>query len=438
MKICFFDDDVRFVRTMVREVERRVLGAFAYGTTCPDEVVARAHEFDLLFIDLQLTKDHDNRGGFDVICRLRAPHPTIVVLSGHDRYEDRLRSLELGAVHHWLKGRETRIIIPWIKAFQAQRLGTSYHPPLVNRLVGQSAAIRRLKEQLLDAGLSHHPVLITGETGTGKEVVASILHEASRRDPLVAVNCGGLTDSLTESELFGHERGAFTGAIGSHRGLLAETGDGTLFLDELGTLTLRNQVKLLRVLDGGRFRPLGAHHDVDFHGRVIAASNDDLRARVADRSFREDLYYRIATFEFHVPPLRERREDVPLLLEHFVARNGTPFWFTDEALETLVRYPWPGNVRELSAKVERLGTMFRGGDIGVEQVRQVLPSPTARACAKLDEALEELVDDPNRGAVPPAEFVASRLHSVALRKTQGNVRAAARLLHVDRRALKKG
>jgi len=264
--------------------------------------------------------------------------------------------------------------------------------------VGKSPAIQSLLREIELAGPSGARVLIQGENGTGKELVARALHAASprREMPFVAVNCAAIPEELIESELFGHERGAYTGATQSRRGEFEEANRGTLFLDEVGDLSAKAQTKLLRVLQEGELTRVGANRPIKVDVRVVAATNHDLAALVQAARFREDLYFRLAVIPIVVPPLRERPEDIPLLVEHFGAQisretGGKLRTFAPAALDLLRRYPFPGNVRELRNVVERLLIMAPGRLIGADQVLAVLPQKAvdATAAARLGDAVRE-------------------------------------------------
>jgi DNA-binding NtrC family response regulator len=228
-------------------------------------------------------------------------------------------------------------------------------------IVGESAPMRHLFRLLKLVADSHSTVLIQGETGTGKELIARAIHQHSPRHDhaFVAIDCGAVYESLLESELFGHVRGAFTGAITGKQGLFQEAHEGTLLLDEIGNTTLAFQSKLLRVLQEGEIRPVGGHKSVKVDVRVIASTNKDLRKAVEEKTFRQDLYYRLVVVPLVIPPLRQRREDIPLLVEYFLRKycqqnRRDPKWIPTRALQLLVNAPWPGNVRELEQAVRRI------------------------------------------------------------------------------------
>ncbi len=263
------------------------------------------------------------------------------------------------------------------------------------RAVGQSAAMQRLFGMLERSAQSAFPVLLLGETGTGKEVLAEAIHQASpRRDgPFVIVDCGAVVSSLIESELFGHAKGAFTGAMADRQGQLAAAHGGTVFLDEIGELPLELQPKLLRVLESGTVRRVGDNAARDVDVRVVAATHRDLKAEVAAGRFRADLYYRLAVVPVHVPALRERAEDIPVLARHFFQQSGQPdFPLTDELVRRLLAHDWPGNVRELRNFVHRVLAV---GDAELPDSKPVSAAPTVGDLSALTfkEAKERMVED---------------------------------------------
>jgi two-component system nitrogen regulation response regulator NtrX len=294
--------------------------------------------------------------------------------------------------------------------------------------VGRAPAIERVLGEIEKAGPADARVLIQGENGTGKELVARALHAASPRRsmPFVAVNCSAIPEELVESELFGHERGAFTGATQSRRGRFEEAHGGTLFLDEIGDLSARAQTKLLRVLQEGELTRVGGSRNVRVDARVIAATNHDLQAAVKDGAFREDLYFRLAVIPITVPPLRERSADIPLLVHAFADElgRGRRRQFSDEAVDALARHPFPGNVRELRNLVERLLIMNAEETIGAAHVRAVLPD----------------LPDAGDGDVRLADAVRAferRAIERAIAEAGGNVTHAAARLGLERSHLYK-
>jgi len=280
-------------------------------------------------------------------------------------------------------------------------------------------------------------VLLMGESGTGKELIARYVHNHSRRsgNPFIAVNCGAIPSDLLEAEMFGHERGAFTGAVGSRMGLFQLANGGTIFLDEIGEMMLPLQVKLLRVLQEREIRPVGAERTIKIDVRVVAASNRDLSSEVEKGRFREDLYYRLQVIPIVIPPLRERRSDIPMLVNHFLdkhnaLRPSAPVRLTEEAMVHLWEYDWPGNVRELENLIERLVILSEDGVIKVDSlptnIRSFISDKKIPRPTLTDEGI-----DLNQ-AVEEFEY---RLIDEALRRTKGNKQAAARLLGLKRTTL---
>jgi DNA-binding NtrC family response regulator len=304
-------------------------------------------------------------------------------------------------------------------------------------LVGSSAPMRRLRMEIDRVILSDRPVLVCGPTGSGKEGVVRAIHELGARSAglLVDVNCGALPSSLIESQLFGHKRGAFTGADREHEGFFTAVGEGALFLDEIAELPIDLQAKLLRVLETGLFRPIGAIAAERFRGRVIAATHADLEERVQLRTFREDLYYRLAVLEVRVPSLEERRDDIPALTARFADAQTRPMTFTDDALRALQAARWPGNVRQLRNVVDRLAVFAPDGPITAEDVARVATDRVRRQTPPpvedLARAVLELADGDKLAAAESA------LVAEAMRRASGNKAAAARLLGVHRKVIER-
>ena len=256
------------------------------------------------------------------------------------------------------------------------------------KLIGGSSGLAELRQQLRDVAASQLTVLLLGETGTGKGVAAELLHAWSRRRerPFVPVNCGALQDNLVDSELFGHEQGAFTGAVRRREGKFQAADRGTLFLDEIGDLALASQTRLLRVLQERCIERVGGTRTIPVDVRIVAATHRDLERGVGDGTFREDLFYRLSVFPVRVPSLRERREDIPELAQHFLAQAAagaeqTPPRIAEEALARLLAYDWPGNVRQLEHVLQRAVVLARGGSIGTEHLDGVPDLPVEHAAA---------------------------------------------------------
>ncbi|MBI2833304.1 MAG: sigma-54-dependent Fis family transcriptional regulator [Acidobacteria bacterium] len=343
--------------------------------------------FDVLLVDNLMPE----MTGLDLIRELVASapegeRPQILMMTAHATVESAIEAMKLGAIDYLQKPFEVdELLVVVSRAVELQRLRTHNRYLISERdeefnhygIVGRS---RRMQHVIRTAELvaeTKSTVLITGETGTGKEMVARAIHDRSpqREMPLIKVNCAAIPEALLESELFGHVRGAFTGATNNKKGKFALADGGTIFLDEIGTMTPALQAKLLRVLQEREFEPLGAERSQKVDVRVIAATNRDVRQMVAEGRFQQDLYYRLNVIPIDVPPLRERREDIPVLVEHFIrkhtARAGKRFEGLEEgALESLQAYDWPGNVRELENTIERAvvlspGPCIKAGTISI-------------------------------------------------------------------------
>jgi two-component system nitrogen regulation response regulator NtrX len=357
--------------------------------------------FDVVLLDIAMP----GRDGLAVLEELRAGHPDlpVVMMSGHGTIETAVRSTRLGAFDFIEKPLSAEKLFLTLQHAVDQRRLAAENRRLraealrAHEIVGSSEPILRLKQQIAQAAPTNGWVLITGENGTGKELVARQIHLQSRRaaEPFVEVNCAAIPEELIESELFGHEKGAFTGAIARKLGKFEMAHHGTVFLDEIADMSLKTQAKVLRVLQESKFERVGGNEPIEVDVRVIAATNKDLEKEIAAGAFREDLYYRLAVLPFHVPPLRERREDIPVLtrvfVEEFCAEAGARAkTVTPRAVQLLQSYPWPGNVRELRNLIERLVLMTPGPRIQPEDVpegvRVAAPREDGGTAGTLDEA----------------------------------------------------
>jgi two-component system nitrogen regulation response regulator NtrX len=360
---------------------------------------------DLVFLDIWMPK----MDGLEVLAEIKRARPeaTVVMISGHGTIETAVKATRLGAydfIEKPLSLEKTLITISRaLEHGRLERENANLRARLDERteLIGQSEAIRVLREQIAMAAPTAGRVLIHGENGSGKELVARAVHALSaRRDrPFVEVNCAAIPEELIESELFGHEKGAFTGALARRRGKFEAADGGTLFLDEIGDMSVKTQAKVLRALEEQAFERVGGREVVKVDVRVIAASNRQLDTLIAQGQFREDLYYRLNVIPIEVPPLRVRRDDIPLLVDHFIAvfcaENGKRLkTVSGEALAYFLGYDWPGNVRELRNMVERLVIMTPGDTITAEDLPVPLrpKEPAAAAPDGHERSLKEARD----------------------------------------------
>jgi two-component system response regulator HydG len=364
----------------------------------------RGRVLDAVVCDLRM----EQVDGFDVLAAVRAADPTlpVLIMTAFGGVENAVEAMRRGATHYFTKPFRLDEVLLYVQRAIAERRLREENRALRQAvgerstfaaLVGRSATMRSLYELIERVAHSPAPVLVRGESGSGKELVARALHfEGSRKEgPFVAVNCTAIPNALLESELFGHVKGSFTGATTPRRGLFLEADGGTLFLDEIGDMAPELQAKLLRVLEDGEVRAVGADASRKVDVRVVAATHQELEARVREGKFRQDLFYRLNVVPLQVPPLRERREDIPLLVEHFVAqsRKRNPrarlAGFSPEALAALASAPWPGNVRELENLVERLAVVTVQEQVDLPTLQLHVPGvttdahPLSRAQAKL-------------------------------------------------------
>jgi DNA-binding NtrC family response regulator len=361
--------------------------------------------------------------------RSRRPELNVIIITAFGAIDSAIALVKAGAYDYLTKPFGTdELLLTLERALEESRLRrevaqlsrarTSQLPGVI----GASRTMQEVSELVHRAAASALPVLVTGESGTGKDLIARAVHQISRRDGrFVAVNCAALPENLLESELFGHEKGAFTGADRDKPGLLEAAHRGTLFLDEITELPAALQPKLLRALEEGEVRRLGSTQPRRFDVRFVAASNRDLEQEVAGGRFRDDLYWRLHVLHVHVPPLRDRVPDIPLLAEHFL--GGRPI--AREAMHALASYPWPGNVRELRNALERATALARAGEITAED----LPPRIRAAAGTVDR-----VSDASRRGLPLRELEREYILEV-LRKTGGNKSRAAEILGLDRTTL---
>ncbi|HTM24686.1 MAG TPA: sigma-54 dependent transcriptional regulator [Vicinamibacterales bacterium] len=437
-RILVIDDDLG-----VRESMSRMLRAAGHTVETAESgeeglAAARGGGFDVILSDMRMP----GMSGLDVLQRLREQHvdSAFLIMTGFGTVDTAVEAMKLGAVDFVQKpffrdellmrvkaASERRQLARQVDLLQRQIRGTG----TLDALVGDSEAMRRLKDLIVRAAAAPGTVLITGETGTGKELVARALHAASGRaaKPFVALNCAALTDSLLENELFGHARGAFTGAAAARAGLIEHASGGTLFLDEIGTMPGGVQAKLLRALEAGEVRRIGENDSRTIDVRFVAATNTDLQAAVDSGAFRSDLFYRLNVHRLHLPPLRDRRGDIEQLIAFFLSRYGGPAGVTrisGAAQTALLSYDYPGNVRQLEHVIQRAAAVSRGPEIEPADLPEELFA--TRAADPQSTAAD--------GTVAAARERAEREMIVAtLARNNGEITATARELQVSRTTL---
>ena len=372
----------------IRQILRDILTDEGYDVVVAEDgidglQIARDGRVDLVFLDVWLPR----RGGIDVLKDLKELQPDlpVVVISGHGNIDLAVKAVKLGAFDFLEKplslDRVTTIAKNALAIANLQRENRTLRNRLVqhDRMISVSPAMARVVQLIEQSAASDSRIMIYGENGTGKELVAREIHSRSERSdgPFVEVNCAAIPDTLIESELFGHEKGAFTSAVARRRGKFEMADGGTLFMDEIADMSLVAQAKVLRAIQEMRFEPVGSEQPVTVDVRIIAATNKDIKSAVASGRFREDLYYRLNVVWIQVPPLRERREDIATLAEYFLEkfsndRGGARRRFSSGAIEALELHAWPGNVRELKNFVERVSIMADGEEFTREVVEYYL------------------------------------------------------------------
>ena len=442
-RILIADDEVTIRQGLQEALQQpgHVTDTASDGNEALDQLNRRS--YDVVVLDLRMP----GPGGMEILDEIHETHPQTqtIILTAHGNVLTAVEAMKRGAFDFVTKPVDLthlRLVVGRARdRVDLEKENRELHSRLdsrqetddaFRRIVRRSAAMQKATRTVKQVAMSDVPVLLRGETGAGKELVAHAIHERSKRreGPFVAVNCGGFTEDLFSSELFGHKRGAFTGAHADRPGRFALAEEGTLFLDEIGEVPLKNQIELLRVLESKEYQPLGepAVHTADV--RIIAATNRDLEAAVSEGIFRDDLYYRLNVIPLDVPPLRDRREDIPLLVETFLEASCRAYdqprkKFTREAMAQLVGYDWPGNVRELRNLIQRLVVTCPGRALSPEHLADALgePPPDADAVAlhiPLGSSLRDV----------EAEFIQQTLQRVT-----SNRRKAADILGISVRAL---
>jgi two-component system response regulator PilR (NtrC family)/two-component system response regulator HydG len=434
-RVLVVDNDQEMLKVLQQHLEAEGFRVRAVAAGADAIDLLKHDDYDIVLTDLVM----DQIDGLAVLAEAQRLHPGIrvVLMTAFASVETAISAIRQGAYDYLSKPfKLAEVTLVLRRAIEDQRLreenqrlreevGRRYSG---STLLGQSRAMQPVFEQIAAVAASDATVLLIGESGTGKELAARAIHwNGSRRTrPFVAVNCAAIPDTLLESELFGHERGAFTGAERRRRGLFSEANGGTLFLDEIADMSLSLQAKLLRALQERTIRPVGGNEEIRLDVRVISATNRDLVARVQSGSFREDLYYRLSVIPIRLPSLRERTEDVPLLARHFLDRVAAALGkrfdgFTEEALTWLSSQRWPGNVRQLENVVERAATLAKTSSI-----------------TAADLSVETMVPGgPGSGVRPTLGELEREYVDRILSETQGDKNAAARILGISVRTLQR-
>lgn len=438
IRVLVVDDEER-----MRDLLAKVLQRAGYDVSqapCGRQALALTREqaFDIVLTDIRMpTMD-----GLELLRALRdeTPETTVIMMTAFGSVDSAVQAMKEGAYHYISKPfqmDEIRIVLERAAADRRMRRElVSMREVLQERfgfdkLVGKSEPMRQVYDLIERVASSTATILIQGRSGTGKELVARAIHvNGPRRDqPFVPVNCSAIPEDLLESELFGHMRGSFTGAISDRKGLFMDADGGTLFLDEIGDMGTDLQAKLLRVLQDRHIRPVGGTREVEVDVRVVAATNQNLESRIADGLFREDLYFRLNVIPITLPDLRNRAEDVPLLIEHFLDRftedGGERKSISRDAMAALVRYAWPGNVRELENAVERASVLCRDGEIGLQDLPESVRSEQGGRLAR------QLQDEASLAEVE-RDYI-----EMVLERNKGNQTRTAEVLGIDRRTLSR-
>lgn len=453
--ILIVDDEPDWLYSMSITLERAGLSNIL---TCSDsrQALQMMAEHAVGVVLLDLTMPH--LSGEELLERIAEEHPevTVIIVSGLNQLETAVNCMRSGAFDYYVKTSEEGRIVKGVKRavrekelqLENRELRNRFlydrleHPEAFRDIVTGDKGMRSIFQYVEAVAVSSQPILVTGESGVGKELVVAALHRLSgRKGELVAVNVAGLDDAMVSDTLFGHVKGAYTGAAEARSGMIEQAADGTLFLDEIGDLSLSSQVKLLRLLQEGEYYPIGSDRPRRMRARVVVATHQDLAARQAAGQFRKDLYYRLRAHHLHVPPLRKRKEDIPLLLDHFLGMACKEFGkkrptLPKELTVLLSTYDFPGNVRELKAMVYDAVSLHQGGVLSMDAfIRAIGERPVQFG----DEQPAEPSENPFYGVdrLPGFTEAIDLLVAEAVRRADGNQSIAARLLGVSQPTLSK-
>lgn len=443
-RILIVDDDPVTCELLCEVFEREGFAARSEQSGEAALATLNGNSPDVILSDIRMKTRVDGLALLDKV-RRELPSTPVVLMTAFGSIDTAVRAVKEGAFDYVSKPFDLDTMVATVRRALAARSQEhdgsgeveADEPELSPRLVGRTPAMLEIYKLVARVSDSSSAVLVTGESGTGKELIARAVHTHGRRHaaPFVAVNCGALTETLLESELFGHVRGSFTGAVANKKGLFEQAGSGTVFLDEISETSPALQVKLLRVLQEREVMPVGGSAPVKVGARIIAASNADLERLCDEGGFRRDLLYRLNVIQIHVPPLRERREDIPLLVAHLLRKHTpegeTPPTVDEGAMSYLVSYFWPGNVRELENVIERAITLRQGGRISSEDLPpKVLSGEAAEAGTQPSDDLAGLFV-----GLPTIDEVERRYLLLVLEATGGNRTRAAEILGINRRTL---
>ncbi len=437
-RVLAVDDDPEMCRLLSDILVGEGYSVLAVGNSLEAARVLKREEFDVLITDLKM----DGLKGLDLLeeTKRASPLTPVIIITAFGTIESAIQAMKLGAYDYITKPFQIDELVLTVKKALENRLLKKEVVRLqkevesryrFHQLIGKSPAMQRIYELIERISGTSGPVLITGESGTGKELVARALHYNGVRKgrAFVAVNCAAIPEALLESELFGYKKGAFTDAKTDKKGLISEGDGGTLFLDEITEMPYTLQAKLLRVIEGKEVRPLGGTNADPVDVRYISASNRDVKALIQEGRFREDLYYRLKVIDIELPPLRQRKEDLPLLIQHFIRKfsaevQKTISGVSEEALKILMNYSWPGNVRELENVMQRAVTLMRQEVIGVEDLPLLLVQEADADILEKSVRKKYTLDDLEK------EYIRRVLAQVG-----GNKKRAAEILGLDRKTL---
>ncbi|MBI2986375.1 MAG: sigma-54-dependent Fis family transcriptional regulator [Deltaproteobacteria bacterium] len=434
ISILLVDDEADFRAIISDHLEEKGYQVFSVGSGQEAISAAQEQDFDVALLDVKMP----GMDGVNLLQMLKEIDPSVevIMLTGHATIETAVQSIKLGALDYLSKPvRLSELEVTIARALEVRHLRRQAfqlrerlrQKEAFPEIIGKSRKILAIQQQIEQVAQTDATVLIEGESGSGKELVAKAIHRRSKRGdgPFIVLNCGALQESLLENELFGHEKGAFTGASTEKRGLVEVADGGTLFVDEVAEMSLACQTRFLRILEAGDYRRLGSTKDLKVDLRIIAATNKKLAERAKQGQFREDLFYRLNVFRIVVPPLRERKEDIPILIGHFLANSEVgpkpPPPVSPEALESLMDYSWPGNVREVANVVERTLIVSQGLPIRPQHLNLTSREVPLVTCGEKD--------------LLPLEQVERDHIQKVLAAVSGNKRRAARILGISLRNL---